>query len=187
MEYRSGEITLSRAKGLGQWRQIRRLYKKAFPQAERKPFGIIFKMARQGRSDVWVIRQDGAFAGFGATINGPELVLLDYFAVDPALRGKGVGSGALRDLMDQYRDRGFFVEIEGTWEPGEDLAVRQRRKRFYQAAGMKELSVRAEVFGVRMELLGVRCSLDFEGYRAFYRERYDPWAAEHIAPVSGEL
>ena len=51
---------------------------------------------------------------------------------------------------------------------------------------MVELGTEANVFGVDMELLGSRCKLDFEGYRAFYRDHYGPWAAEHINPVEQE-
>jgi len=177
-------ISLIQVKSLGQWLRIWVLYKDAFPASERKPFGIIFKMAKQGKTDIWVIQCDGKFAGFGATINSPELVLLDYFAVRKSLRGRGVGTAALVKLMERYADRGVFVEIEGTWEAGADLEAREKRKRFYQEVGMEELPVRAEVFGVNMELLAVRYSLDFEGYRDFYRKHYSSWAAEHILPVS---
>ena len=45
---------------------------------------------------------------------------------------------------------------------------------------MKELGVLADVFGVRMELLGWDCKLDFNGYQTFYREHYSAWAAEHL-------
>jgi hypothetical protein len=34
-----------------------------------------------------------------------------------------------------------------------------------------------------MELLGIRCHLNFEEYRAFYRDYYSPWAARHIREV----
>jgi len=177
-----GKTTLTKARGIS-WLQILRLYYEAFPREERKPFSIIYRMARQEKSDVWCVCSDGRFAGFAATINGPELVLLDYFAVDPRLRGMGIGTESLKQLMTRYRDRGIFVEIEGTWEDGPDKEAREKRKRFYVNCGLEPIPVRAEVFGVNMELLGCRCSLDFDGYRAFYRERYNPWAAEHILPV----
>ena len=48
---------------------------------------------------------------------------------------------------------------------------------------MVPMGTEADVFGVRMELLGIRCHLDFEGYRNFYRESLSPWAAEHIKEV----
>lgn len=176
------DVTLSRTRG----RDLPRLfwlYLRAFPPAERKPFSRIVRMARAGRSDLWTIRRGGRFAGFAATVNSPEIVLLDYFAVEKALRGRGVGSGALQALMERYRDRGFFVEIESTREDCGNRNERENRKRFYVNCGMVPMDTEAEVFGVRMELLGVGCSLDFEDYRAFYREHYSPWAAEHIKEV----
>lgn len=173
---------LTKAKGF-QWLRILKLYYEAFPAEERKPFSIIYKMAKQGKSDVWYISSGDSFAGFAATINGPDLVLLDYFAVEAKQRGKGIGTEALKQLMDQYRDHGLFVEIEGTWEEGPDKAAREKRKQFYVNCGLEPIPVRAEVFGVNMELLGCRCSLDFDRYKAFYRDRYNPWAAEHILPV----
>ena len=162
------------------WLRVYRLYLAAFPRAERKPFGIIMKMHRSGRTDVWRILRGGRFAGFAATVNGSDLILLDYLAIEKRSRGQGVGSAAMAALQRVYADKGFFVEIESTKENAPNRAERENRKRFYQAAGMEELGVRAGVFGVRMELLGSRCSLDFEGYRAFYRDHYSPWAAAHL-------
>lgn len=159
------------------------LYLRAFPPSERKPFGKILRMAREGRTDLWTIRRDGSFAGLAATVNSPEIVLLDYFAVKRSLRGKGVGSAALRELERIYADRGFFVEIESTYENASNQAERESRKRFYEHCGMIPMGTEADVFGIRMELLGVRCHLDIEGYRSFYRDNYSPWAAEHIKPV----
>ena len=159
------------------------LYRNAFPRYERKPFSRITSMAKAGRADLWTIREDGDFAGFAATVNAPELVLLDYLAVSKKYRGCGVGTAAMGTLMDHYRDRGLFVEIESTFEDAENLRERQKRKQFYVNCGMEPMGTEADLFGVRMELLGVRCHLDFESYRSFYRDHYSPWAAEHIREV----
>ena len=159
------------------------LYRTAFPREERKPFSRILKTARAGKADLWTIRTGGRFAGFAATVNGKELILLDYFAVKASLRGRGVGREALKALMEVYRDRGFFVEIESTFEDAPNAKERKRRKKFYVNCGMEPMGTEADVFGVRMELLGVRCFLDFEGYRSFYRDNYSPWVADHIREV----
>lgn len=159
------------------------LYRTAFPRSERKPFGKILRMAREGRADLWTIRKNGRFAGLAATVNGPDIVLLDYFAVKKALRGQGVGSGALRQIEAQYADRGFFIEIESTFEDAANREQREKRKKFYVNCGMNPMGTEADLFGIRMELLGVRCHLNFEDYRNFYREHYSPWAAEHIREV----
>lgn len=174
-------VTLKKPSGIFHWLKLYRLYLSAFPASERKPFGIIVRMFRQGRSDIWCIQRNGKFAGLATTINGGDLILLDYLAVAEGHRGEGIGSGALLELQRLYGEKGLFVEIESTLEDAPNRAEREKRKHFYLAAGMEELHVTAKLFGVNMELLGSRCTLDFEGYRNFYREYYSEWAAKHIA------
>ena len=177
------QITLSPPKNALDWLRVRHLYRQAFPASERKPFSIIRTMYRRHKTDLWCIFRGSRFLGFASTINAPDIVLLDYLAICPHCRGEGVGSEALVQLMDRYRSRGFFVEIESTLDPGPDQHLRLKRKHFYQNAGLTPLGVSAMVFGVKMELLGYDCQMDFSGYRSFYRDHYNPWAAEHIQPV----
>jgi hypothetical protein len=83
-------------------------------------------------------------------------------------------------LLSMYSDQGVFLEIESTDRPGLDQALRKKRKEFYLSCGFEDLGVKAKVFGVYMELLGIRCRMDFAGYRAFYRDHYSGWAADHL-------
>ena len=163
-----------------QWIKIRKLYKKAFPRYERKPFSIIRDMYRDGKTDVWYCTENGAFAGFAATINSDTVVMLDYFAVPPKLRKRGAGSAILKALLEHYHDKGFFVEIESMFEQADNTAERKARRNFYIRNGLMPLGVMANVFDVKMELLGARCQLDFAAYHAFYHDNYNPWAASHI-------
>jgi len=176
-------ITLRQPRGL-RWLQTYYLYRSSFPRSERKPFSMIVKMARASKTDLWCLEREGKFVGLAATINSPELVLVDYFAICKAHRGEGIGTAALQTLMEHYRDYGFFLEIETTLGQAPNQAEREKRKRFYLAAGLEELHTTAELFGVDMELLGTRCQLDFEGYRKFYRDNYSDWAAEHVKPIA---
>lgn len=143
---------------------------------------MIRRMYRKGATDIWCIHKEGKFAGLAITINGPDKILLDYFAVSTAVRGQGIGTMALLALNEKYAPKGLFVEIESTQEPSENPEQRMRRKRFYLACGMQELGVNALLFGVRMELLGWRCQMDYADYKAFYHDCYNPWAADHINP-----
>lgn len=176
------EIKLCKPNGFGCWLKLYRLYLEAFPAEERKPFGMILKMYRQGKTDIWWIETDRAFSGLAITINGTKAILLDYFAVEKRRRGEGIGSGALRAIRRQYADKGLFIEIESTRERAPNLSQRQRRKRFYLSCGMEEMGTTAELFGVRMELLGNGCKLNYDQYKAFYRDNYNQWAADHIRP-----
>lgn len=142
-------------------------------------------MHKKGKTDVWIARLDGKFAGFAATINGEANVLLDYLAVDAAQRGKGVGTAMLKQLTSAYADRGLFVEIESVHEKNApNLDERLRREQFYVRCGMTPMHVSARVFGVEMDLLGYDCRLDFAQYQSFYRTHYSEFAAQNIQPLS---
>lgn len=180
---RSNGFSMRPARGLREWMQIYCLYRTSFPRSERKPFSIILSMHRRGKTDVWCFRRNGRFAGFAATINGGNLILLDYLAVSRGCRNAGVGSAALAELKRAYAGRGLFVEIESTGEACDDLEQRLRRQQFYRKNGLLSMGVSAYVFGVRMDLLGWNCSVDFDRYRDFYAEHYSPMAAKNICPA----
>lgn len=174
------EIRLKKpGKGLD-WLRLYCLYLEAFPASERKPFSRIRRMYREGRTDVWCILRRGQFVGLAATVNGTDTVLLDYLAVSRSCRGKGVGSAAMSALLDIYRDRGVFVEIETIREDCANMEERLRRRQFYLTAGLEDLRVSARIFGVKMDLLGIRCRMSFADYKNFYRDFYSPRAAEHL-------
>ena len=176
-------IILAPPEKLSHWLQLYVLYRRSFPRAERKPFLTILKKYQAGMTDIWCILEKQHFLGFAATMNSPDLVMLDYLAVLKKHRSHGIGSVALKNLMQRYADRAFLLEIESPYEPGHDQLLRQKRKRFYVNCGMEPLQIMAEVFGVKMELLGKNCCIDFQQYQNFYRDFYKPWAAKHILPA----
>lgn len=173
-------IQLKRPEGLRDWLCLWRLYMEAFPASERKPFSMILKMWKAGKTDIWSLTDDSSFRGLAITINSPELILLDYFAIEKSFRGQGIGHDALKAILSHYEDRGVFLEIEDPELPGGDQILRQRRKAFYRSCGLEELGVKALLFGVPMEILGVRCAMTFEGYRDFFRAHYTAYVADHV-------
>lgn len=176
-------ITLSPPSRLSDWIRLYILYRFSFPRSERKPFPTILKKYRSGMTDIWCIQKEGQFLGFASTMNSPRMVMLDYLVIPQKHRGRGIGTAAMKQLMQRYADRAFLLEIESPYDPGPDQALRQKRKQFYLNCGMEPLSIMAQVFGVPMELLGKNCSLTFEQYRNFYHDFYKPWAAKHILPA----
>ena len=179
-------ITMNKPQALEDWVCLYRLYQSAFPAEERKPFSMIVSMQRKGKSDVWCLKRGKFFAGLAITINGPDVILLDYLAVSKKCRGEGVGTKTLQLLQTRYQGKGFFLEIESTFENSPNQAQREKRKRFYLSSGLQEMGVLVKLFGVNMELLGNGCHLDFDQYKAFYRDNYNQWAADHITPYDGK-
>lgn len=168
------------AKTIIHWMKIYKLYRSAFPRYERKPFSIILSMHKKGKTDVWYFEKDCKFAGLAITINGENLILIDYFAVAQELRGRGTGSAILRQLQEQYSPKGLLVEIESVYNNSDNSEERNRRKQFYLRNQMVPMHVMVNLFGVDMELLGYNCRIDYDGYHSFYRKNYGEVFAKHI-------
>lgn len=163
--------------------EIKRLYRKAFPKCERKPFSLIMKWYKAGKSDIWYFYDEQGFLGFSSTINGEREILIDYFAVSEKRRGSGNGTEMIKSLIEHYLPNGVFLEIEKLDERASNNAQRIRRRKFYISAGLEPLGTYAKLFGTDMELLGVGCSMDYEKYRSFYLENYSRFAYNNITTV----
>lgn len=163
-----------------EWSLVENLYMAAFPENERKPFEMIREKNRQRVTDVWMIEEDGEFSGFAITMNGEDLVLLDYFAVCEEKRGQGLGGKSLRALQEQYQGKRFFLEVESLKVSADNMEERRRRKQFYLNNGMKELGVYAKLFGVEFELLGYDCEVTFGEYFSLYDAIYGQYASKFL-------
>ena len=169
------------------WRNISKLYKKAFPLIERKPLSLIRSTHKKNKADVWLIEEENEFKGFAITMNSHDLVMLDYFAVAEDARGKGYGSSCLKWLQEQYKDYRFFLEIESIYIKAKNMKQRIGRKAFYERNGMKEVGVVAKVFGVELVSMGYCCKLNFEEYKKLYTDCYGKLVGMNIREVKRNL
>lgn len=163
-----------------EWSMLETLYKSAFPENERKPFEMIREKYCQKVTDVWMIEEEKKISGFAITMNGDDLVLLDYFAICEEKRGQGLGGKSLRALQEQYGGKRFFLEVESLKVPADNMEERRRRKQFYLNNGMRELGVYAKLFGVEFELLGYECEVSFEEYFSLYDGIYGSYACQFL-------
>ncbi len=174
-------MQLVRAQTRKQLRDVRRLYRTAFPRTERKPFSLMLKKQKTGDMEIFRIERDnGAFLGLAITVLYGDIVLLDYFAVSPETRGQGVGSAALSLITAHCGTRRLILEIERTDVPAENPEQRQRRKAFYLRAGMHLEPWHVRLFGVEMELLTKNGSVSYNEYRALYCHVFSARAGDFI-------
>lgn len=176
-------MELKSPKGILQYARIFLLYLRAFPRCERKPFSVILKWHKKGKADIWYFSDERGFLGFSTTINGEREILVDYLAVNEKRRSSGNGTKMIQSLIDHYSPLGLFLEIEMLDEKAQNYDERVRRRRFYLSAGLEPLDTYAKLFGVDMELLGVRCTMDFEKYHNFYLENYSRFAYDNIKRI----
>ena len=175
-------IEAIRPHGLDMMR-LKRLYREAFPREERKPFSVIRRLEREGRSDILAFFDNGKFIGLAITVRRDERVLIDYLAVHRKMRGKGFGSSILRELINKYTPNSIFLEIERITDDAPNREERVRRKKFYENLGFSSMNVFIELFGVEMELLGYNTAITYDEYLSFYVENIGEFARDHIKEI----
>lgn len=145
--------------------QISQLYhermKADFPPSELKHLSAILRMCRMGRYEVLAAYEDGEFAAY-ALLYCPKdetAALLDYLAVMPHLRGKGIGTRLIQTLRQYYKTRYAVLMIEcerPKAAPDEEEA--RKRIRFYTKAGAELTNVRIWLFDVEYSILVLSCT-----------------------------
>ena len=103
--------------------------------------------------ELLVILEGGHPVGLAITVLHRDMVLLDYFAIHRAYRGRHLGSEALTLLKEHCRGRRLILEIELPVADAPNREERMRRKQFYLKNGMKETGLKVCVFRVPMEVL----------------------------------
>lgn len=97
----------------GQLRDLKKLYRSAFPASEKKPFWLIKMKKRAGITDILgLLDENNRLVGEIITIAWRDLLLVDYFAIAEQVRGQGCGTRALELLRERYNDRRILLEIE---------------------------------------------------------------------------
>lgn len=150
--------------------QLKILYNEAFPRSERKPFSVIEKNERSGKTEILSL-YDGKFCGLVITAMYKDVALVDYFAVRRDFRGQGIGSTAIPLIRERYKNKKLFLEIE---RPDDNNAESQksRRKSFYLRNGLRCADINLRLFGVPMEILSFGEDITRDDCKALYRKLY---------------
>lgn len=144
--------------------QIRLLYdrqmRRDFPPSELKTLASILALKRAGAYDVLGAYQGDALAAYALLYRPHEgrIALLDYLAVEPALRKHGLGSELLACLRRHYVQSfdALMIECERP-KAAPDEAEARERIRFYMQAGAQMTSVRIWLFEVEYSILVLPC------------------------------
>ncbi|HIX92448.1 MAG TPA: GNAT family N-acetyltransferase [Firmicutes bacterium] len=161
--------------------KVWQLYAEAFPESERKLPKLLEDKYRIGKVDILaIVDENRKFLGEMITVKQGKLVLLDYFAICPDIRGGGIGSKALAMIREYYRDFILILEIESVNESSDNAEQRQRRKRFYLSNGFCSLDWEASLFGIRMEVLTYGVQIDFDSYHDIYASTFGRKLSDNV-------
>ncbi len=157
--------------------EIRGIYKehlcRDFPADELKPLDRLEASLREGAYRCIGAFEEGTFRAYAFFVVIGDKCLLDYFGVVPSVRGKGIGTAFLKQVLSTQDSEMILIEIEDP-EEGE-MQIRSRRKNFYINAGCRDTKVRFTTFGVKFLLLEYPTSSAHsfkeieEGYEDIYR------------------
>ena len=121
---------------------VRKLYEGAFPERERI-IGMddILKLSDQFPIELLGIYPDETpetFAGFFVLLNTEGFAYLVYFATCPEMRSTGIGSKAIKSLVEYLGDKTLLFSYESIYEESDNAEQRIRRRNFYLKNGFYE-------------------------------------------------
>ena len=130
------------------------LFQTAFPRAEIRPWGGIQKHIAAGRYPCYGWFDDqGHLCTYAFCFACDDVLLLDYLASTPRMRGKGQGGAFLQELNAQL-GAPVLGEVEAlTSKDPDENALRRRRMGFYNRNGFALRGVRTRVYGVDYRII----------------------------------
>lgn len=115
-----------------------RINEESFPECERNSLDDLYNTGHDGNLDVLGIYAGNELSGFFVVRKYKRIVYLAYFAVSSARRSEGIGTKALKKLLEYYSDRQIVVEFEALDEKSDNNDIRRRRRDFYLRNGFNE-------------------------------------------------
>lgn len=146
------------------FRKVKQLYMRAFPDEERAPFLMLVLKAKKKGVDFWTVRCDGQWAGMLYIVSRRDLSYIFYLAVSEECRGQGIGSAILRSARKLYKGRRLFLAIEELDRDAENYAERMKRRGFYLRNGFTELHRKLREGKVTYEILGTGGDVEAKEY-----------------------
>ncbi len=126
-----------------------------FPENELKPLRILLEGIRCGSYSAYTAYTEGRNVGYLILYQPPgRIALLDYIAVEPAYRGRGIGTQILLSVEDALSSRAEYIMVESeepSAAPNEQEAL--NRLRFYYRAGANDTGVKLSLYRVTYRIL----------------------------------
>ena len=123
--------------------QLLTLYQHSFPAEERKPPNLLRRMISHPSYSFWIAQRAQQLLAFSILVNTAtsEATLLEYMAVHPDLRSRGIGRHLLQSLLPslQASQRVLLIEAESENEVSAESLLNMRRKQFYRSFGAREI------------------------------------------------
>lgn len=150
-------------------REVVRLYRSAFPAAQRRPFAGLWLLAACRRAVSLRAYYDGkTFCGFTLAVSSGKYLYISFIAVNPAARSRGYGSQILAQLRREHPEQAILVEVEYPDPQAENYEQRCRRIEFYRRNGFYDLNRTITGHGATFALMSTDPDFDRAAYQAVF-------------------
>ena len=147
--------------------QLRALYEHSFPANERRTLEDLFNVFGSAH-EMRVLVHKGRFAGFVSLLTWQDLTHILYLAIEPDLRGQGLGSEALRLIREHKPSARILADLEDEVPGASNNAQRLRRMAFYRKGGYMPSEVRYDWRGESYVIYVSGGSLAAHEFEAFW-------------------
>ncbi|MCI8508107.1 MAG: GNAT family N-acetyltransferase [Lachnospiraceae bacterium] len=151
-------------KSIKEYKQIKKLYRQAFPIEERAPFWLLMKKAKPSTADFWALYDNENWVGIVYVIKDEELAYIFYLAIKPEERGKRYGGKAIDMLRDYYRGCKMFLALEALDQTADNYEQRVKRHSFYEKCGLLDMPYKIKEASVIYDIMGVGGIVEPEEY-----------------------
>ncbi len=144
---------------------------------EIRPLTIILYTIEKGMCDCYGLYDGNELIGYAFLLKKDNNFMIDYLAISPEYRNKGIGAKMLKMLKEHYADAdNILLEVEDPdkAETDEDRDLQSRRRAFYLRNGCTDTGLRMKCFQVPFQILvlGNSKCRDIDSLRELYVSFY---------------
>ncbi len=136
-----------------------------FPKNEVRPLSMVKRLAKKGLYIAYGAYNENVLIAYATFFNLPNgsVVLLDYLAVQPQHRGKGIGSSFFKEFKSIVKSeftnaKLIAIECENPEfsTTNKEKLIREKRIAFYKQNGARLTNSKLYAFGVNYNLLALQ-------------------------------
>ncbi len=143
------------------------LMTRAFPANERMPMALLLPNGRAG-AELFALLDGETFCGFISLLTWRDVTHILFFAIDEALRGRGLGSEALRLLCRARPGQRVIADLEAWDSHAPNATQRRKRYRFYERCGFAPTDIAYRWRGERYVVLSHGGTVTSEEFDRFW-------------------
>lgn len=137
------------------YKQVKKLYKTAFPREERAPFVLMTSAAKRGNGEFLIAFDGDEFVGLAYMVCSDALAYIFYLAVSEDKRSKGYGGAVLSALKERYKGRKLFLALEAMDESAPNIEQRRKRRSFYEKNGFEGVACKLKEATVVYDVMSI--------------------------------